>query len=607
MPYIGFMDTETPNPRAFLYSRVSTPDQAKGHTMERQTKAAIAYAKENGLDLLERPFGDKPFTDAGKSGYHAHHIASGQFGLFLKSLPEPAGDGTIRRGDYLLIEAIDRMGRTPPNEAQEIFLRITNNGVNIVTFEPNQPPKVYKNPVNYMDLQYTLMKMELAYLESARKAGLIKATLDEKEKMVAAGLIKKGGRRWPWLKPIKQLIPGMRFPQTVGYELDTDRAKIITKMFRLNVKDYGNLRIAKKLEADGDKPFRGKSSRWSLSTIGHYLNTPAVIGHGYPYGELDENYYPPIPAIVKEDLYYQSRTVRAAKRVGTGHFTIDEKGQKGGGPIINKANNLFQGLAFCLHCGETMRYRDKTSGAMWTEKQARKTKKARARKAKVYLGCVNRDCSDRPSWNYNLFETTFIQQCGVLEIGRMVRTDEQTKARQQLDAKIKAADGRMAIATLERDNAQASSRQAKNERMRERHTDDGDKAQDKIDKLEAELTDMKARAEAYDKEMNNFHNNAEKMEEALGKLQDRRRKDNPELRFQASRIIAAVVRKIELRGEQPDEAMPEPYYFVTFRNGDIRRIVVDKKGKVISHTFETSDYERLRDENQAGDITSKEE
>src|SRR5262249_45469484 len=162
---------------------------------------------------VERPFGDKEFTDKGKSAYHADHIASGQFGHFLNALPKPWGNGMVRPGDYLLIEKIDRMSRTPPDEAQEIFLRITNSGVVIVTFE-NAEPKVYQKPVNIVDLITTVLVMSRANEEIANKTKNFVATLKEKERLYEAGMVKKGGRVLPWLEPIKADVPGMRFKQT---------------------------------------------------------------------------------------------------------------------------------------------------------------------------------------------------------------------------------------------------------------------------------------------------------------------------------------------------------------------------------------------------------
>ncbi|WP_390893065.1 recombinase family protein [Bradyrhizobium diazoefficiens] len=51
-------------PRAYSYVRFSTPEQAKGHSLQRQTDAAQAWAAANGVMLDD----ELTFEDKGVSG-----------------------------------------------------------------------------------------------------------------------------------------------------------------------------------------------------------------------------------------------------------------------------------------------------------------------------------------------------------------------------------------------------------------------------------------------------------------------------------------------------------------------------------------------------------
>ncbi|WP_050994975.1 recombinase family protein [Bradyrhizobium liaoningense] len=93
------MDTQR-LPRAYSYVRFSTPEQAKGHSLQRQTDAARAWAAATKVTLDD----ELTFQDKGVSGFTGANRETGELGVFL----ERVKDGTIPHGSWLLA-----LGREP--------------------------------------------------------------------------------------------------------------------------------------------------------------------------------------------------------------------------------------------------------------------------------------------------------------------------------------------------------------------------------------------------------------------------------------------------------------------------------------------------------------
>ncbi len=51
---------------------------------------------------------------------------------------KPVREGRIAKGSTLIVENIDRISRLPPDEANEIIMKIVRAGVNIATTSPEQ-------------------------------------------------------------------------------------------------------------------------------------------------------------------------------------------------------------------------------------------------------------------------------------------------------------------------------------------------------------------------------------------------------------------------------------------------------------------------------------
>ncbi|MET4031192.1 DNA invertase Pin-like site-specific DNA recombinase [Bradyrhizobium sp. JR7.2] len=111
--------------RAYSYVRFSTPSQAAGASLQRQTEKAAKYALEHGLTLDT----ELNMTDLGVSAYRGKNAHTGALGGFLKAVEA----GYVERGSYLLIENMDRLSRADIVTAQGLFLQLVGGGINLVT------------------------------------------------------------------------------------------------------------------------------------------------------------------------------------------------------------------------------------------------------------------------------------------------------------------------------------------------------------------------------------------------------------------------------------------------------------------------------------------
>jgi DNA invertase Pin-like site-specific DNA recombinase len=118
------MDARTITPKAYSYIRFSTPEQAKGHSLQRQTEAAKAWADKVGVPLDT----DLTFEDRGVSGFTGANKETGALGVFL----ERVRDGTVPRGSSLIVESLDRISRQVARKAVRTIEDIVEAGITVV-------------------------------------------------------------------------------------------------------------------------------------------------------------------------------------------------------------------------------------------------------------------------------------------------------------------------------------------------------------------------------------------------------------------------------------------------------------------------------------------
>ncbi|EGQ7739937.1 recombinase family protein [Vibrio parahaemolyticus] len=328
---------------AYSYVRFSSPEQAKGDSLRRQTESARDYCERKGLKLA-----DLTLKDLGLSAYHGVHFKDGALGEFIKAVEAEQ----IPKGAYLLVESIDRFSREKIHVAYRRFSELLELGINIVTL---QDERVYTEASlnNLGDIMISLVTMSRAFEESDVKAKRLREAHAAKRAAARKNKTPTGYRPPDWLVQASQ-----------GYDLIPERVAIIRRIFQLTIDGLGAIAISKLLNREGVPTWGRSKTGWQTTYIKKLLRTRTVLGEYQPHktvnrkrepdGEPIHGYYPPIidpQTFRKADLAIRSRDRRPVS--------------------VRKAavNNIFTGLVKCKNCGNTMHYvnkgRDSVKGGQY--------------------------------------------------------------------------------------------------------------------------------------------------------------------------------------------------------------------------------------------------
>jgi len=354
---------ETSRPRAYSYVRFSTPEQAKGDSLRRQTEKAVKYAAEHGLILDDK----LDMTDAGVSAFRGANVKMGALGDFLTLVQH----GDIRPGSYLLVENVDRISRDNILDAQMVFMGIINAGITVVTLSNERAYSRESITRNQFEVFEIIMGFIRANDESAIKSQRLRGAWQGKRLKLAQGkIMTKIGPGWLRMKEDRS-----------GFEVIEERAAVVRRIFRDTLDGIGQHPLTRSLNQEGVPVFttvNSKPDRWHPSYVSKLLRNEAVVGRFTPTRRertpegkqvrvpLDtvEGYY---PAVVDLDTWEKMRAMTAGRM---------SYSAKGGMPT-----NLLAGLATCPECGAAMTRLSKGRAAMRRGRLV-------CVKAKVGAGCT---------------------------------------------------------------------------------------------------------------------------------------------------------------------------------------------------------------------------
>lgn len=327
-------------PKAYSYTRFSTPEQAKGDSYRRQQAAAEEYCAANGLELADTR--EYRFFDNGRSAYKATHLNdTGDFGRFLSYVDE----GKIPAGSYLIVESLDRLSREEVKDALPRFLDLLKKGIRIYTSIDNH---LYTENYNLTDLIISVISMSRAHEESSTKGSRVAAAWREKRGLARSDKKVPLGAACPyWLK----LVNG-------AYVEVAERVEVVRRIFDMTIAGYGQAVISRRLNEEGvpvfgstrsikEKP-RNKSGLWGTSSVQKILHNRALLGEYQPthlVGRTRQNDGDPIqgyyPEVITPDVFLQAKAARAQR-------------QTSGSTKQSKNFNIWQGIAKCWLCGDAM-------------------------------------------------------------------------------------------------------------------------------------------------------------------------------------------------------------------------------------------------------------
>lgn len=379
-------------PKAYSYIRFSTPEQQFGDSERRQTELSQKYAEAHGLTLDE----NLKYRDLGVSAFDKSNVTSGQLGAFLSAVDS----GAVEPGSYLLVESLDRLSRAKITDAFEIFMRIINRGVRIVTLADGMEYSKEKANQQFTDLIISIAVMSRAHEESQTKSKRLKEAWQAKRGRI--GDTKLTEMAPAWLKLNKD---------RTAYSLMPDRVELVQRMFQWSKDGIGSETIARRLNQQG-LPTWGtrKADQWHASYIKKVLDNRAVLGEFQPHvlvngkrvpeGDPAPDYF---PRIVSDEDFTLAKTARQSRRTNSA-------GRKG-----QSFSNVFSGILRCGYCNGSMVYVNKGHNGP----RARLLVCARAKAGK---GC------HYVPWEYSQFERSVLTYCKGLDFDAFLQTRDTVKS-----------------------------------------------------------------------------------------------------------------------------------------------------------------------------------
>ncbi len=321
--------------RAYSYVRFSTPEQAVGDSLRRQTEAARAYAERAGLQLDE----DLKLHDKGISAFNGLNAQTGYLGAFLRKVQE----GDVPKGSYLIVESLDRISRQTVRKAARTMEDIVEAGINVVDLSDGG--KVY-NVENLETDPFLFVMMVLRFIraneESTLKSRRVRDANDQKRREAASNLTPFTSRRPGWLAWDSA---------TKRFSAIPARAQVIREIYELAADGRSYHTIAQMLN-ERHEPTWGKSAYWRGTYVRKVLGTSAVIGTFTPNvmtkgqsGRSVRQAQQPIggyfPVVVDRELF---------ERVTARLKSTAARGRNAGA----EPRSIFAGLMKCGHCGQTV-------------------------------------------------------------------------------------------------------------------------------------------------------------------------------------------------------------------------------------------------------------
>ncbi|WGJ06630.1 recombinase family protein [Brucella intermedia] len=314
--------------KAYSYIRFSTPEQAKGDSLRRQTAAAEAWCAERGIRL------DDTLRDLGVSAFHGTNRTEGALRRFL----ELVESGRIERGSYLIVESLDRISREAVMDAATRLFDLIRAGIVVVTLSDGQIYSQDGLRDNWMPLLMSLIVMARAHEESLMKSKRVTAAWERKKELARSEK-----------KPLTPRCPEWLELRDGKFHLRPERVAIVHRIFQDTIDGYGRREIVRRLNADKVPTFRGGDG-WHTSSVGKVVQSRAVIGEYQPHsgthklrnrkpvGEPIKDFYPPI---VDEATFWRAQAATEGRQQRSA-------GRKG------RHAHILQGLAVCGACGSPM-------------------------------------------------------------------------------------------------------------------------------------------------------------------------------------------------------------------------------------------------------------
>ena len=313
--------------KAFTYIRFSSSVQSKGDSVDRQNEYIEKWLKNHPKVELS----DLRFIDKGRSAYKKTHLKY-DLGKLLKAVE----DGTIPKGSYILVEAIDRLSRMDELTLISIVSNIINKGVTLVTLSDDTEYSLETLKQNQGLVFMLAGKAQQAFAYSDTLSKRMKSVWDNKNKAAANGEGIKRKTPW-WITPDPSINVKSGDTPTYNYVSKED-SNILTKIFELYCSGLGQRKILNYLRDNYADKFKNTASE----SIKLWLVNEAAVGR---WNGIDDVY----PQAITKELWYQAQLQLEARKRDS------KQGQK--------SIHLLAGLVVCGRCNSNYFIKRNTNGA----------------------------------------------------------------------------------------------------------------------------------------------------------------------------------------------------------------------------------------------------
>lgn len=315
-------------PAAYAYIRYSRAVQQAGDSENRQYTALELFEHTTGIAIAEIVY------DRGKSAFRGDNAKTGKFKEILDRIEQ----GSIRKGDFLVVESIDRITRQRVLNGVELLQGILKKGINIYTttdqktYSYNDPSRDFENL-----LMISLIAKRANEESEIKSKRLLSSWSKRREKAQNGEVIIKKGNSIPY---------GLRVVNG-KFVIHEEEQKEIQQLFEFLL-DYGINTAIKKINQTSKKV-------WNNGTLNKIIASKSVIGclathrMSYENGKANkiptgyiENYY---PNLISPTLFYQAMDKMK-----------ERKNKNYNGRRTEQDFNIFKNQIHCLSCGGKLYY-----------------------------------------------------------------------------------------------------------------------------------------------------------------------------------------------------------------------------------------------------------
>lgn len=329
-------------PVAYAYARYSSLAQASGGSVDRQITPLKEFSDRTGVEVKEI------IIDEGVSSYKGKNVNKGKF----KEILDRIDSGVIRKGDYIVVESIDRITRQRVLDGVELLQGILRKGIRIYTTSD----RICYSRDNEEDDFNTIVMISLiakrANEESATKSFRRKDAWKRHKELAVGGVAKINVKKPPY---------GLAYDESKSaFVVNEAEADEIRRIFSL-LKYMGVSNAIREVNGNAKR-------KWANRHVMHLIDSQYPLGvlrsqkrtsdDKKEFVEYIEGYYPPI---LSQSEFNEAIAAMKGRRdrkdygnTSTEDFNIFRSvikcGCCGGSLLFEKQKNPKGIVYFYLHC-----------------------------------------------------------------------------------------------------------------------------------------------------------------------------------------------------------------------------------------------------------------